>query len=164
MAVSKHCVFNEIGDNFSTHQTYKYANLKYYSKYATKVNNKIPVIIPESDTRCLENVCQICWTTAKSDWPFQKISKIVYFLYFKRIIWRPPFNWKPGLLLNLPCGKQVPVRDSRLFQSLPKRELAQHFFLPEFVHASSQAIERHLLREIIMEYKKSPPSSYRDIL
>ena len=58
--------------------------MNYDTKYCTtKVNNKILVILPESDIYCLENNCQTRWTAAESDHAMQKISKIVYFLLKK---------------------------------------------------------------------------------
>ena len=38
------------------------------------------VILPKSNIHCLENYCQNRQSTAENDRPFQKISKIVYFL------------------------------------------------------------------------------------
>ena len=48
------------------HQLSKHANIK-LTKHTTKVNNKVPVILPENDIHCLETHCQVHWTTAESD-------------------------------------------------------------------------------------------------
>ena len=50
--------------------------MNYASKYyTTKVNNKIQVILPENHIHCLENNCQIRWTTAESDRLINKLAK-----------------------------------------------------------------------------------------
>ena len=120
MAVSKHCVFNEFSDNFLTHQTSKHANLKYLTKYTTKVNNKVPIILLESNIYCLEIFYQVVrWTTAESDCVLQEIRKMEYFL-LQRIfnLGAPHSTGDPGSLPLLSCGKQV---------------AASHIFLQQFV-------------------------------
>ena len=77
------------------------------SKYATKVNYKTPVILPESTIYCLENCCQIRWTTAESE--RKKYSKVMYLISKHSSFGCPHSIGFPGTCPVCPEGKQVPA-------------------------------------------------------
>ena len=103
LAVSKHCVSNEFGDNFWMSQTSKHATLqlnillKLITKFLQLYQKAMLLkkLLPNSSDRCRK-------------WPYiaKKIRKYVLFQSITNL--GAPFIWGAGHLHHLPCGKQVP--------------------------------------------------------